>query len=104
MGREIGVTFYGEQSDDTLFAPGDPPGSPRILSYKSTYYDLPILEYRPYRAFDMTQTSEVIVQLFAGMDDPHGVKLVFPEGAPTVKFDTVYSLGVRVLFDWRRYF
>ena len=52
----------------------------------------------------MTQTSEVIVQLFAGIDDPHGVKLVFPEGAPTVKFDTVYSLGVRVLFDWRRYF
>jgi hypothetical protein len=104
LGREIGVTFYGEQSDDTLFAPGDPPGSPRILSYKSTYYDFPILEYRPYRAFDMTQTSEVIVQLYAGLDDPHGVKLVFPEGAPTVKFDTVYSLGVRVLFDWRRYF
>ena len=104
LGREIGVTFYGEQSDDTLFAPGDPPGVPRILSYKSTYYDLPILEYRPYRAFDMTQTSEVIVQLFAGLDDPHGVKLLFPEGAPAVKFDRVYSLGVRVLFDWRRYF
>jgi hypothetical protein len=104
LGREIGVTFYGEQSDDTLFAPGDPPGVPRILSYKSTYYDLPILEYRPYRAFDMTQTSEVIVQLFAGLDDPHGVKLLFPEGAPTVRFDRVYSLGVRVLFDWRRYF
>ena len=52
----------------------------------------------------MTQTSEVIVQLFAGLDDPHGVKLLFPEGAPAVKFDTVYSLGVRVLFDWRRYF
>jgi hypothetical protein len=44
------------------------------------------------------------VQLFAGVDDPHGVKVLFPEGAPEIRFDRVYTLGVRVVFDWRRYF
>ena len=104
FGREIGVTFYGEQSDDSLLAPGEPPGVPRIVTFKSTYYDLPILEYRPFRAFDTTQASQVLVQLYGGIDDPHGAHVIFPEGAPDVRFDRVYSIGVRVVFDWRRYF
>ena len=104
LGREIGVTFYGEHSDDSLLAPGDPPGVPRVVEFKSTYYDLPILEYRPFRAFDTTQSSEVLVQLYGGVDDPHGAHVVFPEGAPDIRFDRVYSIGVRLVFDWRRYF
>jgi hypothetical protein len=28
----------------------------------------------------------------------------WPPGAPGVKLDTIYSIGIRVLFDWRRYF
>ena len=103
LGREIGVTFYGEQSDDSLLAPGEP-GIPRIIKFKSTYFDLPILEYRPYHAFDTTQTAEVVVQLFGGIDDPHGAKVVFPVGSSGVAMDRVYYLGVRLLFDWRHYF
>jgi hypothetical protein len=104
LGREVGVTFYGEQSDDTLLAPGDPPGTPRIFAFKSTYWDFPVLEFRPYRAFDTTQSSAVIFQLYAGIDDPHGERIIFPEGAPEIPFDRVYSIGVRATFDWRRYF
>ena len=103
LGREIGITFYGELSDDTVFAADDTPGSLRIIGFKSTYVDLPILEYRPYRAFDSTQSSAVIFQLYAGIDDPRGERVVAPAGAPPVQFDRVYSLGVRIIFDWRRY-
>jgi len=44
------------------------------------------------------------VQLFAGIDDPHGEHIVFPEGSPEIKFDRLYTIGVRLQFDWRRYF
>lgn len=105
LGREIGATFYGVGSDDSLLAPGMPPDTgPRVVKFESTYLDLPILEYRPYRAFDTTQTSALILQLFAGVDIPHNGRVVFPSGAPGVDLDPVYSIGVRVVFDWRRYF
>ena len=37
-------------------------------------------------------------------DDPHGSKVVYPDGAPGVNLRTVYSIGVRMLFDWRHYY
>ena len=63
-----------------------------------------LLEYRPYRAFDTTQTSELILQLFGGVDIPSSGTVVYPPGAPHVDLDPVYSLGVRLVFDWRRYY
>ena len=105
LGREIGVTFYGLGSDDSLLAPGaSPEAGLRVIQYKSTYLDFPILEYRPYRAFDTTQTSELILQLFAGVDIPSDGSVVYPPGAAPVDLDPVYSIGVRLVFDWRRYF
>ena len=106
LGRELGVTFYGLGSEDvSLLAPGVPPGSgPRVIEFESTYFEFPILEYRPYRSFDTTQSSELIVQLFGGVDIPKHEKLIFPPGAPGIDLDPVYSIGVRLVFDWRRYF
>jgi hypothetical protein len=105
LGREIGATFYGLGSDDSLLAPGEPPGTgPRVVKFESLYLDLPILEYRPYRAFDTTQTSALIVQLFAGVDIPNDERVTYPPGAPGIDLDPVYSIGVRLVFDWRRYF
>jgi hypothetical protein len=105
VGREIGATFYGLGSDDSLLAPGEPPETgPRVVKFESLYLDVPILEYRPYRAFDTTQTSALIVQLFAGVDIPSTENVAYPPGAPGVDLDPVYSIGVRIVFDWRRYF
>ena len=104
LGREIGVAFYGVRTDTTLLAPGVTPGIPRVIAFKSTSYDFPVFEYRPYRAFDMTQTSELLVQVYAGVDVPHGDSLVFPVGAPGIHMERVYLIGVRLVFDWRRYF
>ena len=66
--------------------------------------ELPILEDRPYRSFDTTQSSAVVVQLFGGVDIPDEGTVVYPPGAPGAHLDRVYSIGVRLTFDWRRYF
>lgn len=106
LGREVGVTFYGLGSEDlSLLAPGVPPGSaPRVVEFESTYLEFPILEYRPYRSFDTTQSSALVVQLFGAMDIPNRGQTVFPPGAPGADLHSVYSIGVRMAFDWRRYF
>ncbi len=105
LGRELGATFYGYGFENTTVAPGATPGAdPRIVDFKSIYFDLPILEYRPYRAFDTKQSSAVLIQLFAGADVPQSTTVTWPPGAPGVKLDTIYSIGLRMIFDWRRYF
>jgi hypothetical protein len=105
LGREIGATFYGLATPDTLLAPSETPGGPaRFVNFKSTFIDVPILEYRPYRSFDTTQSSGLVFQLFAGADIPYGEKVASPPGAANVPLKTVYSIGLRLIFDWRRYF
>jgi hypothetical protein len=105
LGRELGVAFYGLQQYDTLLAPGATPGTGvRVLQFKSTSFDFPILEFRPYRAFDQSQSSEIALQLYFGMDLPRGGQAIAPPGAPGVELQPVYSVGLRIVFDWRRYF
>ena len=103
LGRELGVTFYGLGSIDSLIAPPSAGRPLSIVDYKSTYYDLPILEYRPFRSFSSNQSSAVMFQLFGGIDVPYGYSTVAPQGAPSVKLGPVYSLGLRMVFDWRYY-
>ena len=106
LGREVGVTFYGLGSEElSLLAPGVPPGSaPRVVEFESTYFEFPILEYRPYRSFDTTQSSALVLQLFGGVDIPNEGSVIYPPGAPGADLERVYSIGVRLTFDWRRYF
>jgi hypothetical protein len=104
LGREIGATFYGLGTTDTLLSPNPVPGAPtEYVNFKSTFIDVPIFEYRPYRSFDTTQSSELIFQLFAGIDIPYGADVVAPTGGPPVSLKTAYSIGLRLIFDWRRY-
>ena len=105
LGRELGVTFYGLSGDDQLLAPSVAPGGlGRAVNFKSTSYELPILEYRPYRAFSTNQSSSVLVQLFAAADVPRGSTVRFPVGAPAPELRTVWSIGLRLVFDWRYYY
>jgi len=105
LGRELGATFYGYGIENTAVAPAATPGGEaRVVELKSIYFDLPIVEFRPYRAFDTKQSSAVLVQLFVGADIPQRTKVTWPPGAPSVKFDNIYSIGIRMIFDWRRYF
>ncbi|RJG07637.1 hypothetical protein D3870_17990 [Noviherbaspirillum cavernae] len=105
LGRELGVTFYGRAGDDQLIAPSDQPGGlGRLVRFKSTSFDLPILEFRPYRAFSNNQSSSVVFQLFAAADVPRGASTSYPPGAPTPDLRTVWSLGLKIVFDWRYYY
>jgi hypothetical protein len=105
LGRELGATFYGYGFDNKTVVPGATPGAePRVADFKSIHFDLPILEYRPYRAFDTKQSSAVLIQLFAGAEIPQSATVAWPPGAPAAKLETIYSIGLRMIFDWRRYF
>ncbi len=105
LGRELGATFYGYGFENTTLAPAATPGAEaRVVDFRSVHFDLPILEYRPYRAFDTKQSSAILFQLFAGAEVPKHTAVTWPPGAPGVKFETIYSIGIRVIFDWRHYF
>lgn len=104
LGRELGVVAYGLFSTDQLIVPSDrPDGLGRIINYKSIYFELPIVEYRPYRAFSSNQSSELKFQLFAGIDIPYDSSVERPIGGTPADLQNVYSIGLRMLFDWRYY-
>lgn len=103
LGRELGITRYGHGHVDQLVAPSVQPGGlGRLVSLRSTLYDLPMLEYRPYRAFAGNQSSSVLFQLFTSADVPGQARDI---GNPTdpVALRTIWSLGLRMVFDWRYY-
>jgi hypothetical protein len=103
LGREIGVTYYGRRRDDQLVVPDTSGGIGRIVNYESIRYDLPIFEYRPYRAFSANQTSAVLIQLFVGVDVPRNVSVSFPDGAPVPHLERIKFAGIRLVYDWRHY-
>jgi hypothetical protein len=104
LGRELGVTFYGLNGDQQLLSYGTPEdGILRIVNYKSIGYDIPILEYRPYRRFSTDQASTLLFQLVADDEVPYDVTLDNQPGVPPVHLHNVWSLGLRMTFTWRRY-
>ena len=105
LGRELGVTFYGlVGTADSLVAPPQGGRPISVVDYKSVYYDLPILEYRPFRSFASNQSSSVVFQLFGGIDVPYDYSTALPAGGASVKLSPTYSLGLRMVFDWRYYY
>ena len=104
LGRELGITFYGLSGDDRVIASSASLGGPaRLIEYKSISYDMPIFEYRPYRAFASNQSTTLLFQLFAAADVPRSVSVVSPAGDPVPDLRTVWSVGLRLVFDWRYY-
>jgi hypothetical protein len=73
------------------------------VSFKSTLYDLPIAEYRPFRQFSTNQSSAVVFQLFTSLDVPRSAHTTFPAGAPSPELRNIWSYGLRMVFDWRYY-
>ena len=105
LGRELGATFYGYGFENTTIAPpASAGGESRVVDFRSIQLDLPILEYRPYRAFDTKQSSSMLIQLYAGAEIPNRTRVTWPPGAPGVKLENIYSIGLRFIFDWRHYF
>ncbi|HSW54729.1 MAG TPA: hypothetical protein VLH59_06535 [Ignavibacteriaceae bacterium] len=110
LGREVAVYFYGRTKErDALFnvstdAQGQ--GQLNILSYRSTLFEFPIVEYRPFKTFDVGQRSSMFIQLYGGFDIPGNVEVLESTGdiESTPELKTVWNLGLRLIFDWRHYF
>jgi len=104
LGRELGITFYGLDGNDQLLAPAiDTGGYGRVVNFKSTSWELPILEYRPFRSFSENQSSSVVFQLYGGADVPRGATVIIPAEAAAADLGTIWFIGVRMTFDWRYY-
>ncbi len=102
LGREIGISFYGLFSPQQLVAIDRNSAEPlRLVDFKSVSFDLPVLEYRPFRTFSSNQSSELVFQLFAGADVPYSAS--YAGTGDTANLDTVWSVGLRLMFDWRYY-
>ncbi|MCW9066276.1 MAG: hypothetical protein OQJ78_08250, partial [Ignavibacteriaceae bacterium] len=111
LGREIAVYFFGRTKEkDALFnISPDQGGVPNlfILSYESTQFEFPILEYRPFRSFATDQSSSLLVQLYGGFDIPSNVEdRSSTDGNTnyTPPLKTYWYFGMRLVFDWRHYF
>jgi len=110
LGREVAVYFYGRTKErDALFnVSPDAQGQEQlfILSYRSTLFEFPIVEYRPFKTFDVGQRSSMFIQLYGGFDIPSNVEVLSSSGdvESTPELKTVWNLGLRLIFDWRHYF
>lgn len=104
LGREIGVSLYGLSKDkNQIFIPVSSAHG-TLLRYKSTQLDFPILEYRPFRTFSLDQSSSLEFQIYTGVDIPYGAETVQNTGDPIPPLKKVWQIGLRIMFDWRRYY
>jgi hypothetical protein len=100
LGREIGVYFY---KSSTILLQGTN-GATNLLEYKSTQFDFPFLEWRLMRTFSLYQSSSLMCQFNAGFDIPNSASVLIPDGNPVPPMKTVWHIGARIEFDWRKYF
>lgn len=104
LGREVGVVLYGLIDQDRVLAPGITQNAPpSVIDFNSIYIDLPLVEYRPFRVFSAYQSSALIFQLFSGAYVPISSTVISPAGASAIDLNTVGTVGLRVIFDWRHY-
>jgi len=101
LGREIAIAFYGIGSHpDVMLIPSKTENT-KMVKYKSTQFEIPIVEYRPFRTFSSDQSSSLVLQLNFGFDIPHSQKVIIPENVNIPELKTIYYLGPRMVFDWR---
>lgn len=104
LGREIGVTLYGRgEQKDAILVPIDNKET-ALINLKSTQFDFPIVEYRPFRTFSLDQSSSLVIQFNIGVDIPHNETVALPEGIEAQELQPVWYIGLRSAFDWRYYF
>jgi len=110
LGREASATFYGFVGDyPKIILPipeeviNDEPYILAAVGVKSLDLQFPILEYRPFRTFSQEQSTSLRFQFFAGVDIPIDVQVIEPLSLETPDVKPIWSLGLRMNFDWRWY-
>jgi len=105
LGREVGLSFYHNNSSHPIIipTPGVPPANATLIALNSLQVEFPILEYRLFRTFSLNQSSGLVIQPYVGFDVPMKSSVVSPTGAPAPDLNTIVTMGVRFVFDWRHY-
>lgn len=107
LGREVGICFYGAvQGADAFLLPIETgeEGGWALCSMRSTQLDFPILEYRPVRTFSKRQSASLLMQLNVRVDIPGKVNMLEPVLEEPINLKPIWSVGLRLAFDWRYYY
>ncbi|MBC2839716.1 hypothetical protein [Robiginitalea sp. SC105] len=105
LGREVGVSFYGvRRIQESLVIPNRTFNETSLVAYRSTKWDFPFLEYQPTRTFSNTQSASLKVQFSVGVDVPWRERTLAPANADAVDLESVWYMGMRLVYHWRRYF
>lgn len=107
LGREVGICFYGTvQGADAFLLPIETgeDGGWALCSLRSTQLDFPILEYRPVRTFSKRQSASLLMQLNVRVDIPGKVTMLEPVMEEPISLKPIWSVGLRLAFDWRYYY
>ena len=104
LGREVGVYFYGIiKGADAFLIPSELQGEWSLISMHTTKLDFPFLEYRPVRTFSRKQSASLVMQLYAAVDILGKVTMKDPPDASPINVKPIWSLGIKLGFDWRYY-
>lgn len=104
LGREVGLTLYGiGKTNDALFI-NDHNGKAALITYRSTKFDFPVLEYIPLRSFSQDQASTLKLQLGFGVDIPKLSDVVVANAYDPMVLKPIWNINARLLFNWRHYF
>ncbi|NCD71520.1 hypothetical protein [Mucilaginibacter agri] len=104
LGREVGVSFYGVNTPVQAILIPISGKSATLISYKSTEFDFPFLEYQPFRrSFSQVQSSSFLIQISGGVNVPHSAYVITPVSATVPDLKSVWHVGLRIIFDWRHY-
>ena len=101
LGRELGVTFYGLWGETSCSRRPFPPADSGGWSTSSRRTSTCRSSSTAPTALSPRTRARRLFQLFAGADVPHGESVAAPIGAPTPSLRTVWSVGLRMTFDWR---
>lgn len=105
LGREVGLTFYGlGKTKDALFISDDNNNKTALVTYRSTKFDFPFLEYIPLRSFSQDQASTLKVQFGFGVDIPQSSEMIAGTITNPIALKPIWNFNARVLFNWRHYF
>ncbi|HEY1986437.1 MAG TPA: hypothetical protein VGG85_13560 [Terracidiphilus sp.] len=105
LGREVGVSIFRNGGDHPFKVPtpGIPSADAPLVSLDSLQVEFPLLEYRPFRAFSVNQSSSVMFQPYVGFDTPTDISVISSTAARAPDGHTIVTTGLRVVFDWRHY-
>ena len=104
LGREVGVSLYGiRRIRESLIVLNKNYSDAYLVTYRSTKWDFPFLEYQPTRTFSNNQSTTIKAQLSFGVDVPTKVETIAPLTSDDLQLKSIWYLGLRVIFHWRRY-